>query len=509
MGYIWKMIQPVKSIFLVLILIQVFVFQLVAQSVPENPEAWEFSSTLKYLSSETFHGREAGTDDAREVAELLADSLRAYGLQPSGDMILTHAGYFEPFELFRYESDSVALSFFHGKDTLRLISSIDYQAVSFLKDVSANAGIAFAGYGLEDQETGIINYNNKDLEGKIVLLLDGFPGCRDTLSNSWKKYKRFNDQDDSLLLAKLDHSAAAGAVAAVLITKDTISLESYRDADYFVRPEPPEAKIPLFRLYLDGSRKLTAFLGRDLPSYEKNAAENPATPIPVIDNCGAEMSSKSHTSKLEAYNVLGKIKGKDTTRSIVIGAHYDHLGRRGDTIYYGADDNASGTAGVLSLAKNWAKSRILPSYNLVFAFWSAEEKGMLGSIYHVHHAKLNDTNTVACLNFDMISRKDATDSTQVSVGLLSGSDGIARMAREENDRLAQPFHLDVWYTSGHGGSDYVAFAKRKIPVMSFFSGFHDDYHTPRDVYKKTDPYRMRMILQLGNQCLIRLALPVE
>jgi Zn-dependent M28 family amino/carboxypeptidase len=209
----------------------------------------------------------------------------------------------------------------------------------------------------------------------------------------------------------------------------------------------------------------------------------------------------------EAYNVLGMIPGRDSSRSIYIGAHYDHLGRHGDTIYYGADDNASGTAGLLALARNWAESGTVPAYNLIFAFWSAEEKGMLGSTYHVSANHLDTNAVVACLNLDMISRRYDTNSVMISIGLLEGADDFEQMAVEENSKLTSPFSLDIWFTDGDGGSDYVAFAKRGIPVMSFFSGYHADYHTPGDVYERTEPEKMELILQLVNQCLIRLALP--
>jgi hypothetical protein len=208
---------------------------------------------------------------------------------------------------------------------------------------------------------------------------------------------------------------------------------------------------------------------------------------------------------LEAVNVLAMIPGRDTGRSIIVGAHYDHLGQRGDSIYFGADDNASGTAGVLTMAKNWAESGFIPSCNLVFAFWSAEEKGMLGSTFYVINNQLDTSNTAVYLNFDMISRKDVTDSTQISIGLLTGTNEIEKMAIEENAKLPQPFRLDLWHTSGDGGSDYVAFAKKGIPLMTFFSGFSNDYHTPGDIFETTDLFRMKTILQLANQCLIRLA----
>jgi hypothetical protein len=485
-------------------------YRIVAQSLPENPEIYEFSGTMKFLSSEVLHGREAGSENALVAADFLAAVLQSYGLKPAGDNTTGGLSYFQEFEVVSYKTHSASLSLIQGEKHLDLTDSIDFKAVPFPDAIAAKGEVVFAGYGIDDAQTGIDNFAQLNLEGKIVMVLDNFPGCHDTLSPSWKNYARFKSQEDSLLLAKMDHAASAGAVAMVLLSRDTLEKKDYyTDADHFILPDPPDIPIPLFRLTIEGFDKLTGFSGMDVDKYEKTAAENPAAIVPAYPSLHARMLAKTDRDTLKAYNVLGLIPGKDPERSIIVGAHYDHLGQRGDSIYSGADDNASGTAGVLALAKNWAESRVVPAYNLIFAFWSAEEKGMLGSTFYVIHNQLNTSNTLDYLNFDMISRKDDTDSTQISIGMLTGTDGIEKMAVAENEKLPHPFRLDLWHTSGHGGSDYVAFVKQKIPVMSFFSGFTDDYHTPRDVFERTDRERMKMILQLANQCLIRLALPVE
>jgi len=485
-------------------------YGLFAQSLPENPDIHEFSGPMQFLSSEMLHGRETGTESAGIAAHFMAASIQSYGLQPAGDKSSGKPGFLEKFEVIRYETDSAKLVFFQGKNQLDLIDRIDFKADPYLNDISAGGQMVFAGYGIVDEQTRKDDFAGLDLDEKIVLVLDRLPGWSDTLSSSWKIFRRFGNEEDSLLLTKLQHAAAGGASAMVLIGRGASGEEEYyTDAGHYIKVDPPASTIPLFRLTESGYDKLVGFLGFDVASYEKKAAINPEIPLLKLPSSEARMLAKTNSQDLEAFNVLGLIRGRDTSRSIVVGAHYDHLGQRGDSIYYGADDNASGTAGVLSLAKNWSESSSAPAYNLIFAFWSAEEKGMLGSTFHVINDQLNNTNTVAYLNFDMISRKDATDSTQISIGLLTGTDEIERMAVEENAKLPLPFRLDLWHTNGQGGSDYVPFAKRKIPVMSFFSGYHKDYHTPRDVFEKTDPNRMKSILQLGNQCLIRLALTGE
>lgn len=216
-----------------------------------------------------------------------------------------------------------------------------------------------------------------------------------------------------------------------------------------------------------------------------------------------EISINVKTEKLLVRNVLGFIPGKDTTKNIIVGAHYDHLGIRNGNIYNGADDNASGTAGMLALSKYRKESGVKPAYNLVFAAWTAEEKGLLGSSYYVAHNLVNPGNTLLTFNFDMISRSAPEDSSHlvVSVGTVKGSDNLKSLANRNNQLLNRPFNLDLWECSEHGGSDYAPFAGRKIPVMTFFSGFHDDYHTTRDIAPKADLNKMQNILKLANGSL--------
>jgi len=213
------------------------------------------------------------------------------------------------------------------------------------------------------------------------------------------------------------------------------------------------------------------------------------------------MEVKAESFKVR--NVIGIIHGKDTTRSIIIGAHYDHLGIRDKVIYNGADDNASGTAGMLALAKIWSECNQPPDFNLIFAAWTAEEKGLLGSSYFAEHESVNPSNTLVNINLDMISRNDVTDTTglQLSIGTLKGSDELKKLATVKNSLLQHPFILDLWESTGSGGSDYAPFAARKVPIMTFFSGYHKDYHTQHDTFAKADLSKMKSILMLVNSCL--------
>ncbi|HBC77220.1 MAG TPA: hypothetical protein DEO60_01215 [Bacteroidales bacterium] len=206
---------------------------------------------------------------------------------------------------------------------------------------------------------------------------------------------------------------------------------------------------------------------------------------------------------LPVRNVIGIIPGNDTSKSIVIGAHYDHLGMRNGLIFYGADDNASGVAGMLSLAKKWVSSGEKPQYNLIFCAWTAEEKGQLGSSYFVRNMGTKTGKVLICFNMDMISRSAPEDTTgrQISIGTLPFSEDLRLMAKEINLRFERPFEFDLWDVTGHTGSDYRFFSEAGIPVMTFFSGYNSDYHTTADTSDKIDLRKMSDILILVDEII--------
>lgn len=202
-------------------------------------------------------------------------------------------------------------------------------------------------------------------------------------------------------------------------------------------------------------------------------------------------------------NVLGMIKGVDTTKYVVLSAHYDHLGIREDGIYAGADDNASGISGLLALANLWNNKKERPPYNLIFAAWSGEEKDMLGSKYFVQHFPYGKESFLLNMNFDMISRSDPKDSTCniLEIGVLKGRNDFKEFAHRHNRSSSAHFDLDFWETDGNGGSDYISFSAHGIPVMAFFAGLHSEYHSPADTRDKIDWPKMIRVLKLANSCL--------
>src|SRR5690349_11662933 len=203
-----------------------------------------------------------------------------------------------------------------------------------------------------------------------------------------------------------------------------------------------------------------------------------------------------------AYNVAGMLEGSDPllkNEVIIIGAHYDHLGRGGEgsgslaphsgDIHYGADDNASGTAGVLELARLFSTQKPRPKRTIVFIAFSGEEEGLLGSSYYVNHPLLPLANTVAMINMDMIGRmKDNR--------LIVGGVGTAKEWRDVMSAEADKSFQLTLNEDGFGPSDQSSFYAKQIPVLFFWTGTHDDYHKPSDTSEKINYDDEARILQM-------------
>jgi len=226
---------------------------------------------------------------------------------------------------------------------------------------------------------------------------------------------------------------------------------------------------------------------------------------PAGDNAGwfQNMNIKLEDKPVSLRNVLGMIRGVDTTKYVIVGAHYDHLGMRSDSIYTGANDNASGVSGMLAIAHRWSSHNKRPPCNLIFAAWDAEEEGSIGSLYFAQHFVPDITSVLFYMNLDMIARSDPDDTlcNKLDAGILTGRNDIKEMTERSNISSGARLVLDFWETEGDGESDYIYFAKNKIPVLTFFAGLNDGYHTPADTRDKIDWEKMIRVVALANGCI--------
>jgi hypothetical protein len=233
----------------------------------------------------------------------------------------------------------------------------------------------------------------------------------------------------------------------------------------------------------------------------------PVTICLKADSLGEKISLNNHRAgdTIFCRNVIGILPGWDTSQIVVIGAHYDHLGKKGEVFYPGADDNASGVAGLLTLASAWTKRAEKPSSTIVFASWTAEEIGHFGSRHFVN--SLTDKGKVKLyINLDMISRSEKIDTAcrMLSIGTRIRDGFLREMAQKCNAGMETPFILDLWDVTGAHGSDYASFTIAGIPILTFNTGLHDDYHTPRDLPEAVDLKKMGRVLELIDRIIEKL-----
>lgn len=511
-----------KCVFIICIL---FLFGLGSKAqFVEKPihsgEITSFEPILEFLASPLLEGRETGSREAEIAAEYIASMMKKAGLEPylnSNSSLQGFDSYFQKFDLLKFTLEKAVVSvtsFGNGQRPIMLNPFTDYNLMYGFESVNVESPVVFAGYGIAFDELGYNDYKDVDVQGKVALILEGYPGDADTNGTTWKKFAKAANRDAFNFEQKCKEALRHGAVAVILINKQWIlnnqfdnenngnSGLTYPDSDFVLPSEKPAASIPVFVLTKNASGRISNTLGIDASDKAREIARKFQFK-PYEEKNAIRISLKIKEETLEVSNVIGQIKGADTTQTILLGAHYDHLGKRGNAIYCGADDNASGVAGLLALAESWANNQQPPSCNIMFASWVAEEKGLIGSRYYA--GKLQQPQkTRLYINMDMISRSTQEDAkqNQLSIGTRSSDEYLRKMAQSINATLSKPFELDLWDVTGHSGSDYGSFTVKNIPIMTYNSGLHNDYHTPRDQAQSVDFAKMRNVLSLVNACLI-------
>jgi len=496
--------------------------QTTSRPVPP-PSRNDFEGILSFLSSDWMEGREAGTRGGSMAADYIATMMQLNGLLPYGDAekdnelkspVNLNLTYFQNFTMIRCQLEKSSLALIRHspeeKSALLFTPGTDYQVDPVPFGMEAEAPVVFAGYGIEALAKGYDDYLGIDVSNRVVVVLDGYPGHSDTTSSAWKKLGKSFEEEYATLKKKLRVAEKHGAVAVVVVDQDVMNgnvnspIPAEPDDDnprHYLPGDTGKLKIPCFRLGADAARLLFNDTGIDLPAFEKKAKSDLSTVSGPVRGKKLRLSVAIKSEALIIRNVLGMIRGSDTTRNIIVGAHYDHLGVRKGLIYNGADDNASGISGMLALAKAWADHPEKPSCNIIFAAWIGEEKGKLGSTYFARHSPIVPDRLSLVINLDMISRSAPEDTSgiQLSIGTVTVSEDLRNIVRTFNSQQEHPMTLDLWDVTGHSGSDYGPFVARKVPIVTFHAGFPDEYHTPLDDAARANPGKMEKILQIVNE----------
>jgi hypothetical protein len=483
---------------------------------------------LAFLASPALEGRGLGGRGLDAAAEYAASTLAAAGIPPlqGGTSDASRARYFQPVPIRAITSFAaeVAVETSHGGASRRRSFSSGVDCVlSPLSPGSLTAPVVFAGYGLREPRLGRDDYAGLDVRGKAVLVLRGVPDP----SRDRALAERYDAEEaDERWEAKRQAAQALGAVALLAADGEGFATDLAKEpprSSFFLAFDRPDQAVPLVRLSPAPARTLLAAAGLDATSARLAQPQDLPGVSVTLRATGVEALTWSR-------NVIGVLAGSDERLrgdAVVLGAHLDHLGRSRDTIYPGADDNASGVSALLEIVRALATMPSRPRRTVVFAFWTGEEEGKLGSGHYVRHPAWPLERTTAYLNLDMIGHPWREDEIRKLVADTKLPEGAAFLAKVEATSFAEAglppdaaelaaalrwagpvtgmaLHLDR--TDGtHGGSDYRDFARAGVPFVRFFGNFFPGYHQPGDRPEALDATQVQRVARLALATAWRLA----
>lgn len=476
--------------------------------IVERVQGSALRAHVRFLASSSLEGRGLGSKGLEATAEYVAAMLALSGILPASGP--SRASYFQEVPLRRIDGVRATLTIERGRGATASTKTFAAGRHARFPEIAPQVlrgAVVFAGYGMREPGMGRDDYRGLDPRGKIVVVLSGTPPGAE-----WRKPEladRYEHHD-----AKLEAAAALGALALVAVEGDAALSEKRPapSASYFTAADADETVIPLVRV--DGL-VARALLGA---AVDRRGVAKPR-PVP---GATATIRISGRVRPLVARNVIGLLPGSDPAlrdEAIVLGAHMDHLGNPGGRIHPGADDNGSGVAAVLEIARAVAASPARPKRSLLFAFWTGEEEGHFGSEHYVRHPVWPIERTRVYANLDMIGHPWLRSEIEKLVRearlpdgarFLSGFDpsdfvepGVAQWAPELCSVLGRAarglglaMHCDR--TDGKsGGSDYRAFARAGVPFIRFFGNYFPGYHEPSDTVESLDVDQAARVARLS------------
>ncbi len=465
---------------------------------------------LTIIASAEMEGRETGTAGQRKAAAYIEQQFKTMGLKSPAAL---NGSYQQLYPLNLDSMDMTAsLVKINNKD---LVYATDY-FIPVINNSTANITgdqFVFVGYGINDEKYD--DYKNLDVKGKVVVMMLGEPKTDGNyLFTGTKRYSKFTYPGITL---KMKIAADKGAIAAVIINPGMATLNSNtvsnnsksnvyfpsasqdKKANYFIVSHDA-AKMYFPAWPIDSLVKA----GKANNIFETSKYETITTPL--------TFNYKKERQVINSSNVLGIIEGTDKKDEYVfVTGHYDHLGKKGDKIYYGADDDGSGTCGVIAMAEAFAKAKAAgkgPRRTMIFMTVSGEEKGLWGSEYYSDHPIFPLDKTSADLNIDMVGRVDTErklDDTLNYIYVIGHnklSSDLPVINEGENNKFTK-LTLDYKFDDPEDPnriyfrSDHYNFARKGVPILFFYDGMlQADYHKPTDTVDKInfDLYQKRVLM---------------
>ncbi len=494
--------------------------QSVATGYKDITEA-DLKANLAFIASDALQGRMSLQPGDDVAAQWVASEFAKAGLEGAA-----HGSYLQPVPLIEYRADRTLSYVALKRDGKTEQWKFPDAYGTFPRDVDVTASVVFAGFGITAPELEYDDYQGIDAHGKIVLVFDHEP--QETDANSI--FNGTGNTRYATTRVKVLNAQAHGAVGVLIVAEPNRKHPSNQERVARIGGTTTRA-IPLPQQALaedelhTPSAVVSDAIGKELltnagatPSEIQAAIDRDLKPQSrVLPDTDAtihfrNLSTRSGTS----YNAVGLLEGSDPNlkqETILISAHHDHDGMSLDQIWHGADDNGSGTVGVVELAHAFTANPRKPKRSILFVVFAAEERGLLGAFYMAAHPLCPLDTTRAMINFDMIGR-DEKPSNQTDGLINIPADTTNRLnligatyspdynhtVQEENRyvgltldyRFDHESALNVFFRS-----DQFPFVLHNVPAFWWFTGFHPDYHHVTDTADKIDYTKMTKILRLA------------
>jgi len=487
----------------------------------------EIRSMVYFLASDELEGRDTATLPNRIASQYIAHQFDLMGLEPCGDS----KDYFQYFTLLRSELEGTNRFEFHRKNSpLQEVGVLqeDFCPTSLSASGKVTAPLAFAGFGITAPELGFDEYGDIDAEGRLILIFTGLPS-QDSEETSFGSHLRTDFRSD---LYKIKNAQEHGAVGAMLVhvgerqSFSRMARNIWPDGEdkgrFIAQFDVDQIRIP--SVYC-AENKIASLLQEevDLEKLKREIEENGDPRSRQLEDFEATIETQVARSATRIRNVLACLPGSDPNLKdevVIVSAHFDHVGKGPGKIFNGADDDASGTAGVIEVAEAFVEGSAKPKRSIVFALWNAEERGLFGSRYYTEHPPIPLGKTVALFQLDMIGRNQEVvdpddrrfrglekqsagenENTLHVVGASHSNDlRVLTESSNESIGLDLRFELDQHPLNIIRRSDHWPFLTSNVPALLLTTGFHPDYHTASDTADKVNYPKMEKIIRLAFLC---------
>jgi hypothetical protein len=465
---------------------------------------------VTYLASAECEGRGPGTKGINRAADYIANEFKKIGLKPAA----ADGTYFQPFKIRGIstvgEPNRLVIKGPEGKQIMLKLDE-DFRPLGMSGTGKVSGPLVFAGYGVTAEGVEYDDYQALDVENKIVVVLRKTPRP----DNTKEPFDGARANTHGALNTKVQKASNKKA-AAVLFVNDYETLKNGDELLHFDYSGWGNSKVPTVHVRRAVAEEIVrSALNSTLADIEKEIDLNLKPQSAILDGWTAELEVTIDRSAVDAKNVVGVLEGEGpkANETVVVGAHYDHLGYgsfgslarnlRAPVIHHGADDNASGTTALIELARRFAQ---MPKRDrrMVFMAFSGEERGLLGSHHYCQNPIFPLEDTVAMVNLDMVGRLIPDKETKKDRLIVYGT-GTAKDFDALLEELNKKYDFKLQkVATGTGPSDHASFYAKNIPVFFFFTDVHEDYHRPSDTADKINVSGMRKVTDLTEEVTLSL-----